>query len=79
VSDKEFDRFDDKEFAQPYNEAMDRKTLYPVPREAMKTIGTHNPAGELENSIYSVLPSWISRKSFHLRHQFGVNNISCSF
>lgn len=45
VSDEEFDQLDEKEFAQPYNEGKDRKTLYPVPKEAMKTISIHNPAG----------------------------------
>ena len=45
VSDEEFDQFNDEEFAQPYQEGEDRQTLYPVPKEAMKTIGMHNPAG----------------------------------
>ena len=49
VSDKEFDQLGDGEFAQPYQEGggdIDNRTLYPVPKRAMKYIGIHNPAGE---------------------------------
>ncbi|KAL5255736.1 hypothetical protein ACHWQZ_G011081 [Mnemiopsis leidyi] len=48
VSDKEFDQLKDGEFAQPYQEGggdPDNRTLYPVPKRAMKYIGVHNPAG----------------------------------
>ena len=50
VSDKEFDQLKDGEFAQPYQEGggdPDNRTLYPVPKRAMKYIGVHNPAGRV--------------------------------
>ena len=45
VSDPEFDELAAGDFAQPYKEGSDERTLYPIPRRALKYIGLHNPAG----------------------------------
>ena len=57
VSDDEFDALSEEDFAQPYQEGEDRSTLYPVPKEAMKSIGIHNPAGMREAPLLTSLHS----------------------
>lgn len=52
VSDTEYDELGDSEFAVPYRQGADGTSLYPVPRRAMKYIGSQNPAGYTFFSFY---------------------------
>ena len=46
VTDPEYDALSEADFSQAYKENSGEDMLYPVPKHAMKYIGSHNPAGK---------------------------------
>ena len=71
VTDPEYDQLTEAEFSQPYKENTFENRLYPVPKDAMKYIGTHNPAGTrirllghqrlLSYKVPRILTYWVTR------------------